>query len=382
VENAVFGYSKIGGDCIDMAKVKVAFVTTIPTDAVPFISAVNSVNERLGDVVEAKIQTGGDFRAFGKLEDFIQFAQKSHVTLVHLMGDLPEFDLLASTLKSARVPLFVSTSFFGQNAKFKGYSTVTAEDYKELFKYLNYGGKKNLENLLLYLANHFAGANYEIKPPERPPWEGIYHPEFAHPPTFEEYAAKKIAPGRPTVGIWFHQTQWQGENTNFVNQLIIEIERQGANVLPVFFTGAKNEALGMRGLEWVIENYFMKNGKPAVDVVISALAFSLSTSLFGATAVDVLKKLGVPIIKAILTCNTYDEWRESMQGISLIDVPTSVAMPEFDGLLITVPIAAMSFSQTSTPGTTVIQYEPIPERIKKVVRLSINWAKLRHIPNS
>lgn len=365
-----------------MAKVKIAFVTTIPTDAVPFISAVKSVNDNLGNLVDAQIQTAGDFRDFGKLDKFIQFAQESHVTLVHLMGDLPEFELLVSALKNKHVPLFVSTSFFGQNAKYKGYSTVTPEDYKEIFKYLNYGGKKNLENLLLYLANRFAGANYEVKPPERPPWEGIYHPEFANSPTFEEYAAKKIAPGKSTVGIWFHQTQWQGENTSFVNQLIEEIERQGANVLPVFFTGAKNEALGMKGLEWVIENYFMKNGKPVVDVVISALAFSLSTSLFGATAVDVLKKLGVPIIKAILTCNTHDEWRESMQGISLIDVPTSVAMPEFDGLLITVPIAAMSLAQNSTLGTTVIQYEPIPERIKKVVRLSINWAKLRHIPNS
>ncbi|MEM2108141.1 MAG: hypothetical protein QXL10_02515, partial [Candidatus Bathyarchaeia archaeon] len=113
-----------------MAKLKIAFATTIPTDAVPFISAVNSVNGKLGNVVEAQIQTGGDFRAFSKLDNFIQFAQKSHITLVHLMGDLPEFELLASTLKSAKVPLFVSTSFFGQNAKYRSYSTVTQEDYQ------------------------------------------------------------------------------------------------------------------------------------------------------------------------------------------------------------------------------------------------------------
>ncbi|MBT0159901.1 cobaltochelatase subunit CobN [Candidatus Bathyarchaeota archaeon A05DMB-2] len=365
-----------------MTQIKIAFITTIPTDAVPFIAAVKSINERLGDIVKTKIQIGGDFRAFGSLYEFIEFAQKSHVTLVHLMGDLPDFDLLVSSLKSAGVPLFVSTSFFGQNLKYRNISTVAQDDYKEIFKYLNYGGKNNLENLLLYLANRFTGANYEVKAPEQPPWEGIYHPEFKHPPTIDEYIAKKIVPGRPTIGIWFHQTQWQGENTSFVDDLIEEAERQGANVLPVFFSGAKNEALGIKGLEWIIENYLTKEGKPIVDVVISALSFSLTTSLSGSASITELKKLGVPIIKAILTCNTYEEWRDTMQGLSIIDIPSGIAMPEFDGLLITVPIAAMAFSQANPLGTKIIQYEPIPERVAKLVSLSINWAKLRHIPNS
>ena len=362
---------------------KIAFVTTIPTDAVPFISAVKSINERTRETVKTCLRTGGDFRNFGNLDDFIQFAQKSHVTLVHLMGDLPEFDLLVSSLKSAGVPIFVSTSFFGQNLKYRNISTVEQEDYKEIFRYLNYGGKKNFENLLLYLANRFTGASYEVKAPERPPWEGIYHPDFENPPTIDEYAAKKLVPGRPTVGIWFHQTQWQGENTSFVDSLIEEIERQEANVIPVFFSGNKNNALGIKGLDWVIENYFMKDGKPTVDVVVSVLSFSLSTSLSGSTAITALKKLGVPMIKAILTCNTYEEWRDTMQGLSIIDIPSGIAMPEFDGLLITVPLAAMAFSQTPhLMGTKVVQYEPIPERVTKLASLSINWAKLRHIPNN
>jgi cobaltochelatase CobN len=365
-----------------MAQIKIAFITTIPTDAVPFISATASINERLGNAVEACFRTGGDFRDFGSLDEFIEFARKSHVTLVHLMGELPDLSLLASELKNAGVPLFVSTSFFGPNLKYRDLSTVEQEDYKEIFKYFNFGGKKNFENLLLYLANRFTGASYEVKAPQPPTWEGIYHPDFENLPTIEEYTAKKIVPGRPTIGVWFHQTQWQGENTSFVDSLIEKIEQQGANVLPIFFSGNKNKALGINGLEWVIENYFMKEGKPTVDVVISALSFSLSTSLSGSTPITALKKLGVPITKAILTCNTYEEWRDTMQGLSIIDLPSSIAMPEFDGLLITVPIAAMAFSQTTSMGARLIQYEPIPERVTKLVSLSINWAKLRHIPNS
>ncbi|MDI9644150.1 MAG: cobaltochelatase subunit CobN [Candidatus Verstraetearchaeota archaeon] len=364
-----------------MGSAKIAFVTTIPTDASPFISAVQAVNERLGGAVEARIYTGGDFRDFGGLEEFIQFAKGSHVTLVHIMGPLPGFDLLVSELKSAGVPLFASTYFFGQNAKYHSASTVGPDEYKLIFKYLNYGGKRNLENLLLFLANRFSGTKYEVKPPECPRWEGIYHPDFPEPPSIEEYAARKMLPDRPTVGIWFHQTQLQGGNTEFVDRLIEEIERQGANALPVFFTGTKNKTLGMKGLEQVVEEYFMKGGKPIVDVVISTMAFSLRTSQTTSPPIDVLKRLGVTVIKAILTCNTYEEWRESPQGIGLIDVPTSVAMPEFDGLIITVPIAAMGYSKNSASGTMIVEYEPIPERISRLVRLSIKWARLRRIPN-
>jgi len=366
-----------------MAKTKIAFVTTIPTDAIPFISAAASITERLGEVLATRLRTGGDFRDFGSLTDFIDFAQKSNVVLAHLMGDLPDFDLLVSALKTAGVPFYASTSFFGPNLKYRDVSTVEQEDYKEIFRYLNYGGKKNFENLLLYLANRFHGASYEVNAPERPPWEGIYHPEFKNPPTIEDYTAQKIVLGKPTIGIWFHHTQWQGENTSFVDSLIEKIESRGVNVLPVFVSGNRNEALGIKGLEWTIENYFMKDGKPAVDAVISALSFSLITALSGATAIPALKKLGVPIIKAILTCNTCEEWRDTMQGLSIIELPSSIAMPEFDGLLITVPIAAMSFSQPApSMGAKVIQHEPIPERVDKLVSLSINWAKLRHIPNS
>jgi cobaltochelatase CobN len=361
---------------------KIAFVTTLPTDAIPFISAVKSINEKNGEIVKTYLRTGGDFRDFGNLEDFIQFAKKTHIAIIHLMGDLPEFDRLLSSLKDASVPVLVASSLFRRNKEFMSLSTVDQEDYRKIVEYLNYGGKKNFENLLLYLANRFTGASYEVSAPEQPPWEGIYHPDFEYIPTLDEYVEKKIAPSKVNVGIWFHHNFWQGENTSFVDSLIREIEHQGANVLPVFFSGAKDANLGIQGLEWVIENYFLKEGKPLVDVVISALSFSLATSSSSSEASVVLKKLNVPVIKAILTCNTFEEWRDTLQGLSFIEIPSNVAMPEFDGILITVPVAAMKLSETHPlTGTRIIKFEPIPERVAKLVRLSLNWGKLKCIPN-
>jgi len=362
-----------------MAQIKIAFITTIPTDAVPFISAVKSINERIGEVVKAYLRTGGDFRDFGTLDEFIQFTQKSHIVIIHLMGDLPEYDRLISSLQSTGTPFLVASSIFERNKELISLSTVDQEDYRKILSYLNYGGKKNFESLLLYLINRFTGASYEVSAPARPQWEGIYHPDFEYLPTLDEYMEKRIVPGKPNVGLWFHQSHWLGGNTSFVDSIIKEIERHGANVIPVFFSGTKDENLGIKGLEWVIENYYMKGDKALIDAVISALSFSLS----GSSAPDVvLKKLRVPIIKAILTCNSYEEWRDSAQGLSTMDLPSSVAMPEFDGILITVPVAAMKLSEIHLlTGTKTVTFEPIPERVEKLVRLSLNWAKLKRIPN-
>lgn len=94
-----------------MTQTRIGFITTIPPDAGPFIAAVKSVNERNGEIVKTLFQTGGDFRDFGNLDEFVQFAKKSHLVIVHLMGELPEFDLLVSTLKGAGVPIVVASSW-------------------------------------------------------------------------------------------------------------------------------------------------------------------------------------------------------------------------------------------------------------------------------
>jgi cobaltochelatase CobN len=364
-----------------MVQLKVALVTTIPTDAIPAISAVKTLNEQTPNMIDLYLRTGGDFRDFGALDDFIAFSKQAHIVLVHLMGDLPELERLLAALKEAQVPVMVVAPFVSGRDLSEA-STVAAEDKQKITYYLNYGGVKNFENLLLYLANRFLGAGCDVNPPAKPCWEGIYHPDFDCIPALEEYCQKKIKPEQLTVGVWFHQSHWQGANTSFIDSLIKEIERHGANVLPVFFSGSKNQALGINGLDWIIDNYFMSDGKPAVDVVISALSFSLTASLSGADASAALKKLGVPIIKAITTCNTFEEWRDTMQGLNVLDIPANIAMPEFDGALITVPIAAMDFSQTiPSTGTRLIKFEPIPERIQKLVSLSLNWGKLRRMAN-
>ncbi|XHH10529.1 MAG: cobaltochelatase subunit CobN [Candidatus Bathyarchaeia archaeon] len=364
---------------------KIAFMTTIPNDAVPFIDALKRVNAK-GNIVTACVQSvahARDFRDFGNIEDFTSFAKNSDVVIVHLMGSSPEVELFIAQTKTAGVPCFVSSASPARTRELIKHCTVEPQDYQTISKYLSYGGKNNLANLLLYLANRFTGTNYTVVSPESPQWEGIYHPDLTCFPTIEAYAQKKLIPGKPTVGLWFNQNHLQGGNTAFVDSIIREIESQDANVIPLFFRGIRDDNLGTKGLEWLVNNYYIKNGKPIVDVVINALSFSLPlNSTCTNASCSFLKQLGVPVLKAVLTCNTLNEWQKSPQGLNPVDICRCIALPEFDGDLITVPVAAMEFTETDpATGAKIIKFQPIPERIKKLVRLSIKWAKLRYIPN-
>ncbi|MEL6036303.1 MAG: cobaltochelatase subunit CobN [Methanothrix soehngenii] len=379
-------------------KVKIAYVTTQEaSDVFPLISALKELIRQHGEVAEVAVRSGEDLKDVDQWEEFEHFARSCHIAIFNLHGgkkSLSSFDELVQSLQDSSVSIYAQSASNEPEIELMKLSTVDDAVYRKVSQYLDYGGRKNFYSLILYLANYFIGSNYEFSEPARPIWEGIYHPDFDHVPTLKEYLQSKCVAGRPTVGLWFYQSLWQAGNTLFIDRLIEEIERQGANVIPVFLHAAKDVERGTKGAEWVVENLFMKDGRPIIDVLISTLMFSLSIKPWEGSDTGegqevarseewFIKRLNVPVLKAIVTYNTLAEWNESLQGCSPMDISMGIAMPEFDGMLITVPVAARERTDIDPlTGARVIRFEPLPERTNKIVRLSLNWAKLRHIPNS
>ena len=372
-----------------MSKVKIAYVTTYESDIYPLVTALKELLGERENFAEVCLRSGADLMNADTLGEFARFASGAHVLMINLHGgktSLMCFDDLVSRVKAAGVPVIAQSTPGEPDIELISASTISDMDYKKTSRYLNYGGKENFKGLLLFLASRFAGREYVVPVPVKPLWEGIYHPDFDHVPTLGEYLESRYVNGRLTVGLWFYQNFWQGGNTAFVDSLIREIERQGANVIPVFMYSLKDADLGTNGSDWVVENYFMRDGKPIIDVLISPFMFSLT--MMAARKPEekaddgFLKKLNVPVIKAILTYNTLDEWRDSFQGLSPMDVSVSVAMPEFDGILIAVPVAARGQADIDPlTGAKMIRFVPIEERVRKLVRLSLNWGRLRQVPN-
>ena len=69
------------------------------------------------------------------------------------------------------------------------------------------------------------------------------------------------------------------------------------------------------------------------------------------------------------------EWSESDDGLTPLDSATQVAIPEFDGRIITVPF---SFKEIAEDG--LISYVADAERAARVAGIAVKHAALRHIP--
>lgn len=369
---------------------KIAYFSATGSDLIILSKVLKRIISNQGKIIEIEARSQEDMMEPAIREEFINYVKTVDFLFIYLHGgkdSCPGFDRMIEALpEKARVHVQPS-SVEGAEVALK-YSTVSKEERKKISHYFRYGGEKNLYNMLLFAVKQFGNLDLELEEPQPLPWEGIYHPEIEDVPSFEEYYRNKLEPDRPTVGIWFHRSQWLNNNTNYIDVIIKEIEARGANALPVFLNSYKDDELGNLGAGEVIDKFFIKDGQLVIDVLINLLMFSLDMGAAKAEFAEekeryILEKLGIPVLKGIVSLNEREEWEESFQGLNPMDITISVAMPEFDGNLITLPVAFKKETHIdSLTGAKIIKSEPHQERIKRLVNLSLNWARLRYIPNS
>lgn len=370
--------------------VKLIYLTSIEGDIHTLVRAGKQIREQYGPVLQIYARTKSDLSDDDNIVPLVDEVREASLVIFNLMGgkeSLPGFDKVVEAASESGVPLHAQPSSAENSQELRKLSTVSAGEYSLIQKYIYYGGTENIVNLLLWAANCFGGQNFTVSEPKMLPWEGIYHPRFPAGMELQSYLRHNCLPDRLTVGVFFYRSHWIAENTLFVDALIESLEKQEVNVIPVFLHTTRDVELGSQGLERVAENYFMQDGRPLIDVMISLLSFShFTTSGHKAeehSRENCLVKLGVPVIKAIASMNNYQDWSGTNQGLNPWDVCMSIAMPEFDGALITVPVATREYGeQDPLTGARSVYYRPIPERVDKAAGLAIKWGRLRHKPNS
>lgn len=252
--------------------------------------------------------------------------------------------------------------------------------WDEVHSYLLMGGARNFQSLLVFLCNHVQQTALFCPPPQPLPDDGIYHPDYSTTPSLEEYLADRVDPAKPTIGLWFYQIYWINNNLAFIDALIRSLEAHGANVIPVFHLRYKDAVRQNRAADGVCAYYFKnEDGSPRIQALLNPLLFSLT--LVAPDFKELLPGLNVPFIQALCCSAPYEQWLESMQGLPAMDVSYAVAQPEFDGALITVPVATREQEETDpVTGALLAKYRPIPERVDKLIRLAMNWARLSRTP--
>ncbi|MGD8834837.1 MAG: cobaltochelatase subunit CobN [Desulfobacteraceae bacterium] len=358
---------------------------------------IPSLSEGVRHYSEAGGKTAVHARTQSQLFDqarrkaFVDQAVKSDVVIVTLHGgkaSFPAFDALIQALDD--IPADRRPRLHIQPTGGDEDSVEAAREHSpdfgtpvwdEIQRYLNHGGYTNYHQLLIYLHNHMFNTCIECRSAMALPHEGIYHPDLPGIPALEKYLAKKIDPSKPTVGLWFYQSYWLNNNLAFIDAIIRSVESHGANVIPVFHLRHKDAELGNRGADDIVAHYFMEGRTARIDVLINPLLFALT--LAAPEYKTLLPRLDVPCIQAMVSLNPYAQWKESLQGMHAMDVSFSAAQPEFDGALITVPVATRE-QETVDPltGALLAKYHPIEERVDKMVRLSLNWGKLKRKANA
>ena len=250
----------------------------------------------------------------------------------------------------------------------------------------------NMANMLKYLADHVFKFGYGYDPAIGRPDHGLYHPRFA---TAEETASylqdctSTTAAGRkrPTVAVIFYRCHYLSGNTAFVDALLDELEALGVNGIGVF-----TETLRAHEPVSNVNGHSVKRfptalmhvldastGACLVDVLISSMAFAMGEvnpdgPTLGNWSAEGLQALDVPVLQVINSVGSFEAWKESSRGLSPLDTAMNVAIPEFDGKIITLPV---SFVAPMDETNTVQYYEPVADRLAQVAKQASKLATLR-----
>ena len=321
------------------------------------------------------------------------------VVVLRLLGGkraMPDsFDTVVTACHEQGIPLIACPGHQEWDEDLVAACSVPVAELETVFSYLMRGGIDNFRNLFLFLSDTYFGSNFGHEAPEPVPWEGIYHPE-AGPSELsdaESYIASRFQPGLSSVGLLFYRAHWMSGNLQFVDDLIRCLESKQVNVLPVYSYSLKHnpEEDGQRSR--TLATYMADSeGRPRVDCIINTMGLAMSDlSQEGPTiatgwSVDLLDALDIPIIQGIVSTGSRQEWEDSSLGLGPIDTAMNIALPEFDGRIITVPI---SFKEETAggdgnglTGPRLQRYVAAPDRMEALAGLAAKWAALRLKPNA
>ena len=350
---------------------------------------LGAVQRAAGEVdADLVVRSESDLDDEPQVEAFVEeLTDATAVILWHHGAEdsMPGYERAVERLREAGVPLVVKAT----GDAFAYEDTSVPEAHREtVYDYLEKGGASNVANCLRYLVAQYGESDPAYDDPVALPTEGVYHPD--HPGVSYEELRATFDPEKPTVAVWFYESHWTHENTRYVDAQVRAIEAQGANALPIFCEPA-TDAEGQWSAEQVTEEWLLDDeGNPRVDAVCSSFMFSLSMDERGRSADDegqsaedvFLDRLGVPVIQTVTTMRSRSRYDSSDTGVMGFELALSVALPEFDGNVITHPISGKERTDDEAGiGSAPKQHFPIDDRVDHVARLAVNWAQLRHTPN-
>ncbi|MEU2004473.1 cobaltochelatase subunit CobN [Rhodococcus sp. NPDC019627] len=283
------------------------------------------------------------------------------LVVVRILGGRRAWEDGLNAVLASGLPVVVLGGEHAPDAELMECSTVTAGVAAEAHNYLAEGGADNLAQLHHFLSDTVLLTGHGFEAP-------VHLPSWGLAPF-----AVEAEPQRPTIAVLYYRAQHLAGNTRYIETLCAAIDAAGGNPLPIYCASLRTA-----------EPELLQTLRRADAMVVTVLAAG-GTKPAGASAggddeawdVAALAALDVPILQGLCLTSSRESWESNDDGLSPLDVATQVAVPEFDGRLITVPF---SFKEIDADGLST--YVPDAERASRVAGIAVRHARLRHIPAS
>ena len=239
-----------------------------------------------------------------------------------------------------------------------------------------HSGFNNQLALMKFVASQAGITGLTIPKPEPSLDFGYYYPDgrngqvFASWDAFDKWRRSqgKVRSGAPRVAIGFYKAAYYSGETELLNAVIAEVERQGAEAIPIF---------GYPGAIATERLLIDPQGRARADV---QLGFNFNFS--GPDSARSLEKVDIPTINLIsLYGRTEKEWRESKLGLSMFEGTFQVAVPELAGTVAPTVVGSQERVRDPETGLTIVVRKPIPSRVQMAVRRAMKYAALRSKAN-
>ncbi|WP_448320107.1 cobaltochelatase subunit CobN, partial [Streptomyces sp. CO7] len=299
-------------------------------------------------------------------EELAAVVDGAALVVVRLLGSPHDLWPGLAAVRERGTPLVVLGGELQPSAELMEHSTVPVGVAADAHRYLAEGGPANLRRLHAFLSDTVLLTGEGFEPPEAVPLWGF---------AAREDRASATADGPlPKVGILYYRAHEAGGNAAFAHTLADAVDATGRAVGVPVFAGSLRSAPD--------ELYEALAGFDALVVTVLAAGGSVPASAGAggddeAWDVERMAALDVPVLQGLCLTSSREEWAASEDGVTPLDSASQIAIPEFDGRIITVPFSFKEIDRDGLP-----RYVADPERCARLADIAVNHARLRHVPNA
>lgn len=363
---------------LKVPEMKCVYISIRHVDASKFDTAAEELEKRIGVKTEMFSVNCEDVNDDILLyTELVQKSLEADFIYIRIMGDpyrFLKFDSYVDKIRGSKALIYPHAGTPEVASLVKDLFRGTDEQYKKLWEYALAKGMENDIYTLWYAAN-ILGFTDTIPPaPVKRREHGIFHPDYPPDISYEDYMSH-YKPKPVRVGLVVPGYSNVYGDMAHVEALVRAIEDHDMSVIPVFFSTFSDD--GYEGLKRIFDSYFRPEGEPIIDVVVSMVSFSRSStySLNNVEGTNYFRDcLNVPIVYGLNINGEYHDFEDDKIGLSKNDMEANVTYPEINGDVITVPVSY----HTRTKGGSASK--PIMDRIEHLCKVAYGWGKLRAKP--